>query len=111
MATPLTPIIKRYMNLIAQAHKTVVAIPSVPADDVSPRYEFEIPSKEGIILQVRMAYTSVTTTDLFLFTSDTGARGSLDEIIRAEGITMCLQPPPQQIYYENSILLQKKTTN
>lgn len=102
MATPLTPHVARFMNLIAQAYKVQVTIPSVAASSTSPRYSIPIQAVEGVVLQVRIAYPAVTTVDFFIYSSDLGTRGSLEEIIRAEGITQCLQPPPQQIYFENT---------
>lgn len=103
MATLLTPASKRKLPHIPNLHRFVYSVPSVLAGSSSPRYLLPVDHNAGILRQIRFFWVNSTTLSLFLGTSDTDFRGTLDEIYRSENTSgFCPPASSLSLIFENS---------
>jgi len=103
MATALTPTLQKYMRRLPSYQRFVYDIPSVLAASTSPRYELLINSDEGKIDQLRINYPNITDIKAFIFTSDLGARGTIDHLIETPVIDDgCFSQGNLGILFENT---------
>jgi len=103
MATPLIPTLSKYMRRLPSYQRFTYSIPSVLAASTSPRYELLINSDEGTIEQLRINYPIATDIKAFIFTSDLGARGTLEHLIETPVIADgCFSQGKLGILFENT---------
>ena len=103
MATPLTPVLRKFLNHLPRYQRFVYDIPSVLPASTSPRYELLVHSDEGIVQQLRINYPTVTDVAAFIFTSDLGARNTLEHLMETPVITDgCFSQGNLGIIYENT---------
>jgi len=103
MATPLTPVVSKVLPGQGSIVRYVYEIPSVLPAMTSPRYELNVQTSNGKVLQFRLIYPNVTDTVGHVFTSDLGTRGTIDELIQTPTIQDgCFSQSGLGIYYENT---------
>jgi hypothetical protein len=108
MATPLTPTLRKFFTHLPQLQRFVYDIPSVLPATTSPRYELLLHSDEGRLEQIRLNYPGTppgTFPDIaaFIFTSDLGARGTLEHLIETPVIDDgCFSQVDLKILFENT---------
>lgn len=108
MATPLTPVVSKHLPHLGNMQRFVYEIPSVLPSSTSPRYELDIMTSTGKIAQLRVNYDPGVGLDtdvkLYIFTSDLGARKTIDHLIETPTIDDgCFsQAGELGIYFENT---------
>lgn len=103
MATALIPTLQKFLRSLPQLQRFTFDIPSVLPASTSPRYELLIFQDEGVIQQLRINYPLTTDVVAFIFTSDLGARNTLDHLIETPTISDgCFSQGNLAIIFENT---------
>lgn len=102
MATPLTPSLQKILPNAPGIQRFVYEIPSVLNGTTSPRYELNVQSPQGKIEQIRIAYPTETTTQVFIFSADAATRLTIEEILRTPEFDCYFPQANLGVWFENT---------
>ena len=103
MATLLPPDRTKALQHLPNLYRFVYTVPSVLANNSSPRYELPITTKAGMWFQLRISYADMSVmSQAYFFASATAARHSIEMIAHTPEIEGCFGQSNLGIIFENT---------
>ena len=87
MATPTTLLVRKRLKISPHINRLVYSVPSVLPSSTSPRFELELMTPEGTLLQVKFVMSNNALVDIFFGAEDIAFRGTIAEVHNIRSVT------------------------